>query len=60
MRTPPPPGTMGYLPRSAYLSLLNGFCFMAVLVVIVLRQLPQIFFELSLNTYGLFTVCTCT
>eukprot|EP00752_Nemacystus_decipiens_P018156 g16288.t1 len=41
--------------RSAYLSLLNGLCFMAVLVVIVVRELPNMFLRVKVHTYASFT-----
>lgn len=42
--------------RSAYLSLLNGLCFMASLVATVVRQLPGSFLQLEVNVYAVFTV----
>ena len=42
--------------RSAYLSLLNGVCYMAVVAIIVVRQLPEIFSGFSTNVYAVFTV----
>lgn len=46
-----------YILRSAYLSLLNGFCYMAVLGMLAAGEVPRIFSDTEPNTYAIFAVC---